>query len=403
MRTPLAVVVGGCAVLAVFALPPQTRSDPDGPVITPQEVRATALGRELVAANETARRLEWVDSLLPLVRGAADHDTPFAVGIVPGLADQAGDPHAGQAEVVRELTQEVKLIGVSRPAVDLGVFIVNAKSDGVAERVGYASNHYEWYAGVRDGRAYCLSVRTTTEPSTDNLASRRWASLSLFDPKSRRAVDTPADILGPCRLYARHGMPGAEIGQWMLSAGATKAVERSDLLIPPVRASGGTRGWVFHRRQLVPSDVAFEGCRSGSAEACETLIFANIKATNDPVEGSLPVIQAGGVPVLESRTILSPLRSLGEVASDRALDAMEQRFGAEAFDRFWHSPKPPREAFVDAFGVAPADWGREWTRSLGPFENASVVPGSTETSLIVLYVGIMMAIAIGLTRRGRAR
>jgi hypothetical protein len=401
MKRALAVTLGGCAVLAAFALPPQPRIDPESHPPTPQEVRAQALGLELAAANETARRLQWVDSLLPLVRDAAKRDLPFAVGILPGLADQWGNPDGGQAQVVGEVARETTQRGVTRPAVDLGVFLVDGRTDFVSERVAYVPNRYEWYAGARDGRAYCMSVRTTSQPSTDDLGSRRWGDVFLFDPSSRTGVDIPPDILGPCRVYARHGMPGREIGRWMLRSGATKAVERSDVPIPPVRGPVESRGWVFRRHQVAPSDVAFEGCRSGSAAACDALIFANIKVPGDLVEQSIPVMQAGGVPLLEARGIFVPPRSIGEVASDRVLDALERSFGEAAFDRFWHSPKPVEEAFVDAFGVTPARWGRDWTRSLGPAENAAILPAATDAPLLLLYLGAALAIAFGLARRGR--
>jgi hypothetical protein len=423
LRVWIGLLALGCVTLAVLTLPPSGFGDRFASVEdtrTPERRRAMEIGAELRAVQEALVRLGWSDSLSALAWGAADLPVPVVVG-VPEVADRrpfAGeglweltdnrlqdrnfltasalareakgaqfDPRAA-ALVSDRVVGELAQLGAERPAVDLGVFLIpNEAIDGVR-----SIDRVEWYAGSREGRPYCLTVRTSAYPHETDLVSYTWRAEGDWKR---------TEILGPCGFYARYGMPSTTIQRWMQGPGGALAIERSER--ERVLGTDAEPASLFGRRNEVGTrTLELEGCTVGHASACAATLFSESSESWDRVEPFEAQIIAAGVPLLDGRPIQRGTYSLVEVSSARMLDAVERRFGAEAFARFWHSDQPVAEAFTSAFGVSPESWGNDWAISVyGDAARAGVLPGRGDWVIGLLYLSFALLGASGIMRARR--
>jgi hypothetical protein len=308
-------------------------------------------------------------------------------------ADLPGRPSRAEGldTLAQRVRTEITSLGIARPAVDLGVFLVDARHGSETSRlVGGTSPRFEWYAGSRGGRPYCLSVRTNVRPSARNLLTGRWQP---------RGVGRVTNILGPCALYARFGMPGAEIQRWMLGAGGSFAVERADVPPPPNPLEQRPL-WLFTRLSSVrPSDLPLEGCLAGRADACERLVLEESGPEYDALERYEPEIRRADVPLLDGHpTALGVTAALASFASERMLDALRRRFGDEAFAAFWQSDRSVPDAFTAAFGTTLSAWGREWARTVHDSSPRAVTPGVLEWASGLLYLTVALMAAAWIMR-----
>ena len=410
MKSWIGLVVAGTAALAVVGLPVKPpRGGVHAPPKTVERVRATELRGELSTLNETVRRMRWSDSLSALTLGAADLSSPVVVG-APLLGDTPpelievrpdGSPRFQEAEGVTlaqldalrgRVQAELASLGVDRPAVDVGVFVVNARSAAATE-AGYArsSMRVEWYAGTREGRPYCLTVKSSYRPSPSDLDSYSWRPSG----RNRRT-----SMLGPCGFYAQHGMPGPEVQRWMQSVGASLATERGDeipRIDPADEAWTNLLGW---RANTYPADLQIEACALGRATGCISTMTEERIAPFDQMEEIEPEIIAAGVPFLDGEDSFGGPASHGDAAAERMLDAIERRFGQEAFGLFWRSDRPFEEAFASAFGMTPQAWASEWVDGIEMgTRRADVMPGGGEWGLPLLYLGLALAGAVAVVGR----
>jgi hypothetical protein len=351
-------------------------------LLTPEREHYLALGQELQATSEALRRIRWVEAATALSRGAADRTVPLVVG-VPEQRHDGGefDPAAVEALATR-VAEELRVIGAPRPAAALGVFLVSSSSERgtVTDRYLTAlSNRVEWYAGTRDGRPYCITLRASARPTEEDLTTYSWRAAG---PLER------TEILGPCGFYARYGMPSATIQRWMQGPGGALAAEREEgeRVMPE---NPEPKLYFGRRADIEVAGLVFEGCMVGRAATCEAILLEEHSERYDRAEAYEPAIMAAGVPLLDGRPTARNTGLLAQVASARLLDQLEEQFGSEAFAEFWHSDLPVADAFTAAFGVTPADWGREWTRSVyGEAARAAVLPGLGESALGLFYVAI---------------
>jgi hypothetical protein len=124
---------------------------------------AGRLRRELAVATETLRRLRWSDSLAALTLGARDAAAMVRVGIPSALLTVAGIE--AESALAGRVRAEVERLPGGRPAVDLGVYLLDSRSasEAIAE-VDDGYQRYEWYAGTSDGRPYCIAARSSANP-----------------------------------------------------------------------------------------------------------------------------------------------------------------------------------------------------------------------------------------------
>ena len=410
MKSWIGLVVAGSAALAVVGLPVKPpRGGVHAPPKTVERQRATGLRNELSTLNETARRMRWSDSLSALTVGAADQANPIVVGApllenkpaevvevrpdgTPRYLEPEGVAPADLDALRGRVQAELATLGVDRPAVDVGVFLVNGRSASATDEVFARSMmRVEWYAGVREGRPYCLTVKSSYRPTAADLDSYSWR------PSGR---DRRTAMLGPCGFYAQHGMPGPDVQRWMQSVGASLAMERGDE-IPPIDPinEGWTQafGW---RVNTYPADLQIEACSLGRATGCISTMTEERIAPFDDMEEIEPTIIAAGVPLLDGDDAFGGPASHGDAAAERMLDAIERRFGKQAFGRFWRSDRPFEEAFSSAFGMSPQAWAAEWVGEIETgTRRADVMPGGAEWGLSFLYLALAVVGAVAMVRR----
>jgi hypothetical protein len=389
------LAAAGCGLMAALALPVQPASRRVVPT-TPERKQAARLRSELAVMNEALRRLRWSDSLSALAWGAAERPIPVAVG-----APMAKDPSPADRESLdllqSYLQKELKDLGAARPAADLGVFLLDARAPAPsAGQVLGAANafRFEWYAGVRDGRPFCLTVRTGLVVTADVVAP----------PWRPEGADQRTNILGPCAFYARYGLPGARVSTWMRGAGRL-ALERADAPFDPPE-SWTSPAWFGRRANGIrttpqgPGDVRLDGCLMGSDEACAANITQGL-IEPDPL-GPGSTLAAEVPTLLHSRPGPRQFASIADMASGRMLADLERRFGPEAFGAFWRSDAEVPVAFESAFGLTPAAWGREWAVSVaGANPRRPVLPGAGEVLRVAAYVALALALAGSFVRNRR--
>ena len=403
MRRWIAGTVLVCAALAVATLPPEAPAFVFGESrgdATPERLRANELRREVFVAQEALVRRHSTDSLTALTRGAADRAELLVVGAprdVPDLprmdAELIGLGEDARAELIA--------LGITRPAVDLGIFVLRSEGGMPPRTVPLVStgNAVEWYTGEAAGRPYCIVARLQLNVDGRLIRGRDWTPYGA------------GGILGPCGFYARHGMPGTGIQRWMQSAGASLAQSRRGaitqsrrgaildgylpIMLPPEQAP-----FFRMRSGYAGSGARVEACLKRSTTSCGPLMTESAARPNDEIDAIEPRLVELGIPLLENDQLRAT--SWGDLLTSTMLDDLERAFGAEAFGRFWSSSQPVTAAFQDAFGTSVDAWVLEWARSLdGADANLKVAPAAPETLLMVLYalIGLGLAVVVGARRR----
>ena len=392
MRAWIAIVTVVCAAVAVAALPPDAPDFAFGEVRgdrSPERRRASELRDEVLVAQEALLRRRWVDSLAALTRGAADRPEQVVVG-APLDALDGSRLATLMGRLVDDARAELVRHGVTRPAVDLGLFVIPNGDQAVARTVRVDGPRVEWYAGEADGRAYCITARLTPRVVPNSFSFGRW---SPFEE---------TNVLGPCAFYARHGMPGSGIQGWMQDAGAELA-QRS----LPIPEDGSIEdalmdvGYFGLRSGLEWADLRFESCVRGSSASCRALMLEpQPRRPADERLAITPAIVARGVPLLAS--VERGPAGLGQALEAGMLADLERQFGAEAFGRFWRSSETPTVAFEQAFGTSVDGWVRDWARSFeGASANINVAPSGGEIALMILYGVLGVALAVWVARARR--
>lgn len=190
-----------------------------------------------------------------------------------------------------------------------------------------------------------------------------------------------SNALGPCEWWARYGVPGPGIHEWLKQGGYAFADGRAEWLIPdPQRRDPGV---IWSARLLRRYDYFSERyarrCRAGDAEECLRLFLTPEKR------------DLWGLRVHDTAADFArdnwPLRTFGP--GDVALLAhIERAFGAEKFAQFWASTDDVPQAFEKAFGVAPGWWLAGWAQQ--HYGTAAVGPGMKFLTLLLSLIAIAL-------------
>jgi hypothetical protein len=125
-------------------------------------------------------------------------------------------------------------------------------------------------------------------------------------------------------------MPSATIQRWMQGPGAALAAERSER--EPVELDSVKPRLLFGRHsETSPRTLLLEGCTVGRTSACEATLFGEPVESWDGIEEFEGQMIAAGVPLLDGRPASRGAFTVAEYSGPRTLDAIERRFGAEAF------------------------------------------------------------------------
>lgn len=313
----------------------------------PEARRFASLRNELRMNAEALRDVMLRDSILPLI--------PARPGLAIMLPDSGGD----RIEYLRRVAEREVPAGTDVAIPVMGVSVDYANFSEIPD--AFSSRRY--YAGDRAAAApYCAIV--VPYMMAEPVFSTRHGSL-----------------LGPCRLWARHGSAGPHVAEWMRDTRGQFAHEAQwfDDEYDGLPFSGwfGSHFW-----------GSFDGrrCRAGDAGACADALLRE----DTSIVGSS----------LSQRDFYMPRIAPGEA---RLLADMEREFGPERFQRFWQSPQPVEQAFEAAFGIALGEWIVGWSEArYGPLTIGSRM--KLETILLsLLFIGLFTGLAIATVRGRRIR
>lgn len=349
LRSWGAVLAGAGVLLSVGLLPPRAVDPPRQPApATPERREANRLARELELANRVLARHRWLDSLGAEVDRAVDAGAPAALGLPEVI------PSAEREQVARALEEEIRRLGVRRPGVRLGVFVVEADYGGHPALDAYRWTgmwNVEFYAFRKEQNAYCLAVAPVAGAD-----SWRWQMRSLFRAPS--ALLGRTHMLGPCAFQAAYGPPGPGTGRWLRAGGYVLArlhpAPGDTLLEFPGRRRGifGIR-WMQPGYVLLPPRV--EACLAGERSACRRIVSDTLwllhSGEEKRLQAELPLAHL-------ERPTWRPAAFLARLLADA-----ERGFGRERFARFWTSPLELEAAFAEAFGLPVEEWVYRWARA----------------------------------------
>ncbi len=336
MKLWLGAVVGACALVAWWALPPSTYSYG---IRTPlaEETRFDEIAAEVQHAHGVLMTTRWSDSLSVLVVESA----------VDGLALAHPPSDLVTQEGVDEwralVTAQIDSYETRDPEMTVGL-VLQTDRHGALEGAPLPrfGQRPQTYVGVRDGSPYCYVVGPQRYPVTNGTL------------RNTRTLDG-------CAWHAKYGMPGPMVAAWLEDGAFDFATEGR---VAEVNAELGPASpdWVpFGILRPFSESFAVASCIAGNAAACE-------RAITDPAVLALRRPD----PRLAAESPMSHMGAVRftpfQVRSAFLFSAWEAEYGPAAFARFWQSDDVVPVAFQTAFGVELGAWVRDWAaEEIGSF------------------------------------
>ncbi len=335
MKRWLTGVAAAAVLVAVWALPPSIVRVPS-PNRLPEQERLQAVEREVRQLHGALRAFRWADSL----SGYVLREQEGGLVLSPPRLREGSDPALLDTW---EATERATLDALEPRDPDMVVGIVwvpagHGTLPGVP--LGGATREVT-FVGEGRGRPYCIQAIPYHEPSA-------------------RGLLRYAGYLEGCRLYAKYGMPGAHLQDWLRtsSLGFARTTDFEELA--QLRSStprGTLRLFGINRPLLANGDLAVQACLAGRAEACERALTA---------PGSIAP-RMGDDAWLVANSPATSLRGFAAqvpfgYVDDGLLYEWEAEFGPEAFTRFWRSAEPVPAAFEAAFDVPLGEWVLAWVQ-----------------------------------------
>ncbi len=387
MRHWVAALVLSVATVTVWLLPPTGLGPGRGSGLENLASRAATASADLRVAHGTLQRIRWADSLPRLAVQTAQGG--LATGF-PSHEDLRDETRRTFHDLVQ---REVDALDRRDPTITLGSFYQpfrHAELPGLAQPPRGREGD-ETYVGRYEGQPYCLRVRVVDGARFVGALERNLVSLE----KRLRTNPARSNLLGACRPYARFGLAGPKIQEWLERGAIGFAGDQrltSQRLAVSWRNRRNVEFWLAEYRGI--RGMAVNKCMAGRADACLRLMtdpahLAGLSDDQKIVDGS-PAVSLGGS---SSR---SPFGGLDDFLF---LD-LEREFGAEAFQRFWTSEQEVPVAFEQAFGIELGPWTVSWIqRLMGTREAGPGLPGHA-IWLSLLTVSFLAGLS-GLWHRGR--
>lgn len=342
----LVVVVYAALFFVYRGLMPALERGYGGP--SPELRRFAQMHSEVRQHGVALRDVLIRDSILPLI--------PREAGVMTMLPD----PGSQRAEYLRRVAEREApgTLDVSIPI--MGVSVDFANSPDIPDALSSTA----YYAGDRAGGApYCAVVIPYFQNNP------------VFSTRQ-------GNLLGPCRVWARHGAAGPHITKWMLTTGggfAQGEISRFDF-------DYGEE--IYYSRFGSEFWGSFESrrCRAGDVAACKRAVIGL-----DSSARMIPRTSMTGTGHYMPR--IAP--GEGGLLAD-----MEMEFGSERFQRFWKSREPVEQAFEAAFGVSLGKWVLDWSEArYGRSTIGSRLKLDT-VLLSLMFMGLFAGLAVA-TVRGR--
>lgn len=324
---------------------------------TKEQARFYDVKGDLNRANRALHAITVRDSILPLL--------PTQPAVVVEMPTRVAS--AMLSELPKRVQREA---GTDRPRALVGLYLI------------------PYYFDARDNlnletrNATVMLMGTVRTPHCIVAAPLRPAPLDTVMVNFERSAADNA-ILGPCRLWARYGAPGPNIGTWLERGGydfAKRTIvsfyRRNDF---KTRRLFGASPLMFY------GSLAGDACFAGKTTACARGVL-----------DSVPTVwrsDIDGVYALGNR------RELFVSGQEVMLHDAETEFGTERFARFWTSSADVSAAFHDAFGVELGIWVRDWFgKKYGARKAGPAVPVAS-LALSLLTIGALAGAAIFVGQR----
>ena len=374
MRWGLGLV--GLCVLTALAVRTSTR-DPIVRVVEQQ--RVWQLQSEIRSYNSALMDWAALDSVEALLPPSADVTVRLRADLpdsLPGPRNAGAQLSDSAIRIVSDaLDAQLARIGGSR--VRLAVVALPSLL-GRSGRVEQArSEPIRYFAGSDDRGAWCAVVAGVYGPHQE-----------------RETVDLlvgNGDPLGPCRLWARYGAPGAGIRAWLPHAGYLMSRAGATPPDPPAsrRSLFGIRRYDDEVRG---AGMAAQACLGGRADACPEAVL-----DRDQWLASLPRGEHRG-PALHAR---SRFGWAGNDVMERLFADLERELGTEDFARVWRADAPVEPVLEDALDADLGTWLLEWARArFGTEPRGPLMHWSTWLlSVLALLPLVGAALAIAQRRR----
>ena len=165
--------------------------------------------RQVLEANERMKRLVRLERMLasPIERTPAGGS--YVLGLPTDLQQEYGE------EFAETLARVVDGAAPQGTKMRVGLFLFEASADGHPELVGRGVSHTrEVYLGKDEAGPYCFmaGVQADRLPGQSDRMGN-WVRATATNP------DELAGALGSCAVYAKYGMPGPRMAEWMRNGG----------------------------------------------------------------------------------------------------------------------------------------------------------------------------------------
>ena len=394
MKHWIASMLVGVALIAIWRLPPDSMPQRERTVRSAEQLRLDRLTSEVRVAGDVLRSVAWSDSLSRLVVSTMHDGVAVTVPATP-------DAEAALDSLRLALDRSARAELAALPTRSDVLFGYAIQPFGHGRRPGVHSawrDRAETYVGTRDGTPYCLQVRAAHPDEIVETIERKLRGEEYPDVPPR------SGLLGACRPYLTHGLPGPEVERWLERGGVRFAIEddaglsvrglEDQVGLPPQEPAapwlrpGRSRRAVFgHNLTLFGGGgLEAEQCFSGRTDACEQLLL-------DPSSDDV-------VPERERRiAAASPVVSRGRpsfaISSEELflLSDLQDEFGPEAFARFWTSTEDVETAFENAFDTDAGTWMLEWVAGSVTVEPPGPGLPRSASSGAVLTIALLLGVA----------
>lgn len=369
-------LIGMCVVAGAVIV---TRAG-DPLVRDQRNLRLMEVSNEL---NVTARELleyatyDTVRSYLPDSAGVRlELRAPMPPGWRP--VDPWGRPEAAAAELNdtvidvlrRAVDAELREMGGSRARLAM----VALHDVGEALPFGHSRTTLQYHAGRDSLGSWCavvISVYTDDE----------WQVL--------RQMTAGGSVLGPCRLWARYGAPGAGVAAWLPEGGHLLGARYPSEPDPqPARRAE------FGIREPVDADVLLgtraQGCLAGWREQCLPAVLDEMQW-----QESFWMERSSAGPALLAR---SP-HARGGGPIEHVFADLEEELGSERFAAFWRSDESAEGTLDGMLEAGLADWLVDWGQARFGVEPRGPRIDAGNFVITVLGVLLMLVLSVGVARR----
>ncbi|MGW8267872.1 MAG: hypothetical protein ACWGSQ_16010 [Longimicrobiales bacterium] len=396
MRIWMGLVLGGIALILVWTLPPQSYEDwrgrrwGRGADRLPERMAYNAVLRQVLRENWIYQRLQWRDSVEALA-GEARATGRLWSAVLPDSA-----PASFRSGLEDAVTAQLDAKHIQEPRVPVGIVLMDGRAGGYA--TAPPGNHVspfdqELFVGRDTDAPFCYVVRPLHGSGPD--LERVWNRV-VWAPADESAAPNP---LGPCLLHARYGMPGPQVMDWLAERGYAMAIgSRGVGESPDLQPAAGRAFPALGRRTLWGEGMPeAEACLAGKVDGCQKAL--------QPDSLSDTRIERWRVEVLEnSGSLISRIPEYGFYLPFAGRESallwdLEEAFGEERFQEFWHSDLEVEAAFRAAFDIGFPEWVMEWGQErFGVSRVGATVPFHA-TLLSLLSIVALAAVALFTGRR----